>query len=264
MHLRDESRRQAGLNAEGDLSRAEETALLWPFDLILAIQDEERRVFAKMLPGRNLATLGHACEVRAMRSRRESILFVGGRYDLNVRGLLTFALEAWPAIAAQCPQARLEVAGGVGESPEVRRVAADSGGRIVLLGRYDRPDEVYDGPAAVICPLWAGSGLKIKVVEALAFGKATVATPIAAQGLADAVNRAFVLAETPRDFISPLVRMIEDANYRRRWETAAGALAGARFSADAVWQETDAKLASLLGRSVGSRFSDPRPAARAA
>jgi glycosyltransferase involved in cell wall biosynthesis len=264
LHLRDESRQRAGMAGETDISRAEEIALLRPFDLVLAIQEEERRVLAEMLPRHRVAALGHMCECRPMRSTRDSILFVGGKIDLNVRGLLTFVAEAWPAIAARCPDARLEIAGGICGVSEIARLATGSGGRITLVGKFERSEDVYDGPAAMICPLWAGSGLKIKMVEALAHGKATVGTPVAAQGLTDGANRAFVLARTAQDFVAPLVQFLEDAAHRRRWETAAVMFANSRFSADSVWQETDAKLASLLGRSLGSRFADKRSVACAA
>jgi hypothetical protein len=261
LYLRDESRVRVGLPAEAEISRAEEAELLRPFDLILAIQANERRTLAELLPGRRVATLGHSHQVRPLPSTRPAVLYVGSKIDVNVHGLLTFIREAWPEIAARCPQAHLEVAGGICQSAEIRRVAASPGNRILLRGVYDRSESVYDGPAVVICPLWAGSGLKIKMVEALAHGKATVSTPVGAQGLAEGVDRAFVLAHTAKDFIEPVARALDDLQFRQRLELAAAATARARFAHSAVWRETDGILASqLTGRTGAGSWTMARAA----
>jgi len=54
------SRRQARMPGECDLTLEEEIQLLRPFDLVLAIQNDEQRTLAKMLPGKRVITLGPA------------------------------------------------------------------------------------------------------------------------------------------------------------------------------------------------------------
>ena len=245
MHLRDESRRQSGLRADSDVSRSEEIRLLKRFDLVIAIQDAERSVFERMLPGHRVVSVGHAQAVRPLAARRSSLCFVGSRIDVNLQGITQFIERAWPAISARCPQARLEIVGTICRAPEVERLAAGDG-RIVLRGTVAETDDIYDGPAVMICPLWAGSGLKIKMVEALSHGKATVTTPIGAQGLEEGAGQAFLVAETPDDFVEPAARLLDQAAERAQWETAAAIFARHHFSRQRVWQELDAELDRLL------------------
>ncbi len=263
MHLRDESRRRAGLTVDFDISRAEEIRLLQRFQLVIAIQDAEQAVFEEMLPGRRVITVGHALQARPLPARRPTICFVGSKIDVNVQGITRFIEQSWPAIAANCPEARLEVVGTVCRAVQVEQLATHGGGRIVLRGLLPSTHDIYDGPSVMICPLWAGSGLKIKMVEALSYGKATVTTPIGAQGLEPGAGKAFLVAESPRDFVEPVLRLLSDSRERNRVEAAATIFARRQFSEQRVWRELDASLDQLLRRPTLSRatLAPPRRSA---
>jgi mannosyltransferase OCH1-like enzyme/glycosyltransferase involved in cell wall biosynthesis len=277
LHRRDDSLTGSGLPLEAGLTREEEAELLEPFDLVVAIQDEERRLFQEMLPQSRVVTLTHEQTVCPLPCKRPAVGFVGSDAAQNVHGLRDFLDGAWPAIARRRPDATLEISGEVGADEAIRRAAARDG-RIRLRGVVPRLDDIYRGPAAMIAPLWIGSGLKIKLVEALAHGKATVASPTAAQGLPLAEfaegERPFLIAQTPEDFVEPLVELLSDASLRRRYEANAAAFARQRFSAEAVWAEFDRALAQPLARTrrEGSARAaappsvpapEPTPAARA-
>jgi succinoglycan biosynthesis protein ExoO len=220
MHLRDETFRSADWRPENGVSREQERRLLTEYDVVLAIQDQERRILDEMLPGQKVITLAHAMEVDPQPCHTADICFVGSQYKVNERNLLAFVESSWPAIRRQCPTTRLLVAGGVCKCGAVARAAAKDE-RIVLRGLVAATREMYAGPAVVICPVGIGSGLKIKLVEALAHGKAVVATPIAAQGLEHVAGAVFAQVERPGDFVGPVVRIIRDAAYRQRFEAAA-------------------------------------------
>jgi hypothetical protein len=73
----------------------------------------------------------------------------------------------------------------------------------------------------VIAPLHEGTGLKIKVVEALGYGKALVTTPFAALGVEDGANSAFATAESSSDFAKTLQRIMQDDAECQRLMTGA-------------------------------------------
>jgi hypothetical protein len=110
----------------------------------------------------------------------------------------------------------------------------------------------------MICPLWIGSGLKIKLVEALAFGKATVASPVAAQGCESGIDRAFLLARGPADFVEPLVDLLSRPDRRRRLENGAVDFAREHFAPARVWAELDSILAQRFSTSASAPIS-PTP-----
>jgi glycosyltransferase involved in cell wall biosynthesis len=60
-----------------------------------------------------------------------------------------------------------------------------------------------------------GTGLRIKVIEALAAGKAVVATSVGAEGLENAKGRALVVSDDPTEFASNVVLILRDPERRR-------------------------------------------------
>ena len=73
----------------------------------------------------------------------------------------------------------------------------------------------------MISPLIVGSGLKIKLVEALAQGKAIVATTVTLQGVENQVSGSVMVADTPQAFIEAIVALIEDDALRAKMASAA-------------------------------------------
>jgi succinoglycan biosynthesis protein ExoA len=83
-----------------------------------------------------------------------------------------------------------------------------------MMGRVADLAPLYRCADAVISPLRAGSGLKIKLVEALAHGKAVVATRLTAQGVEDLVAGTVILADTPRSFAAGVLYLLNNPEAR--------------------------------------------------
>jgi len=260
MHLRDATLRRAGLPVEAGITRDEERKLLEPFDVVIAIQDTERRALRQMLPHTRVITVQHAWEPCPQPCRRKSICFVGSQYLVNTRSIMSFITRAWPAIRQRCADAQLELVGGVSREREVGQIAARDS-RIVLRGIVSTTADIYNGPAVVVCPLRMGSGLKIKMVEALAHGKATIGSPIASQGMEDGVGTAFLEAATPEGFVEPAIRLLTDDQRRMEWEAAALRYAAWKFSPSAAYGELEQLLRDrgLEGASLSNHHAE-RPA----
>lgn len=253
MHERDATLVAASLPTECGVSASEEQELLDRSDLVLAIQDREREALQRLLPRKRVITVGHAIEATPQPCLEPDLCFVGSKYRVNELSLLTFLQRAWPQIRARCPASCLEVVGGVGECASIV-AAARSDRRIVIRGTIGDTAAIYRGPAAVVCPMWIGSGLKIKLVEALAHGKAVVASPVAAQGLEEGANRAFVLAKEPEDFVQPVVELLKGDSARRAWERSALEFARRKFNQAAVWTDMQDALRELCDERLDGRL----------
>ncbi|HZZ30009.1 MAG TPA: glycosyltransferase [Pirellulales bacterium] len=236
LHQRDESLRAGGLPPAHNVTRQMERQMLETFDVILAIQDQEQQVLASMFPDRTVLTMGHSMDISPQPCHSADICFVGSRYYVNGVNLLKFLHEAWPAIRARCPDTKFQVVGGVCKSPQIIE-AARGDRRIVLRGMVLHTADMFHGPAVVVCPLWMGSGLKIKMVEALSHGKATVTTPVGSQGLEQGAGSAFLVVQEPADFVPPIVELLTNAQRREQLETTAIDFARAHFQTAFVWQE---------------------------
>jgi glycosyltransferase involved in cell wall biosynthesis len=139
-----------------------------------------------------------------------------------------FADKIWPAILAARPNATLTI---VGRQPtaKVRALTARPG--ITVTGTVDDVRPHVQAAAVFIVPLRAGGGTRLKILEALAMGKAIVSTSIGAEGLdlRDGVDG--VLADGDAAFARAVTALLGDPGRRREL----GVNGRARVEADCGW-----------------------------
>jgi glycosyltransferase involved in cell wall biosynthesis len=131
---------------------------------------------------------------------------------------------------------RLAIAGGVCGMLDI----ADA--NVTLLGVVDGSlAPVYRSAAVVVAPIFEGSGLSIKTVEALAMGKAVVGTPAAARGL-DPRSGAFVTLEMkadPEATADAILGLLADPHERRALGQKASAYAEREFGREVFFAAMD-------------------------
>lgn len=129
-------------------------------------------------------------------SRTPTFVFLGGLdFTPNRDGLTWFLRECREPVLAAVPDFRLLLVGrGTGDPPP----EADAwGGRVQPLGWVEDLDDVLLSAAGLLSPLRIGSGIKIKVLEALARGLPVVATPHGALGLDVGADDGCLVAPDP-------------------------------------------------------------------
>ncbi len=169
----------------------------------------------------------------------------------NHDGLSWFLEQGMPKLLARRPDARLHIA-GAGASPELHRLAARFGDSVVMHGFVEDLDEVMAGRCCLISPLRFGSGVKIKILEALARGLPVVATPVAAEGLGELEASGVVVVED----MSEAARALDDlARPDQRQPVARDALVTyyERFSADVAGRSYDAVFGTRAPIPAGIR-----------
>lgn len=239
MHDLFHARSGSGAGADRDsvavLGREEELALLARAGAVMAIQRDEAEMIAGALPGTRVivAPGTRAPETAHAPGDPARLLFVGSRTAPNSDGLRWFLETAWPQLRAAAPALRLDVVG---------TVAADFSGSAVPDGVHLHglvPDlaPFYRQAGIVISPLRFGSGLKIKLVEALAWGKPTVVTPVTLQGVEEVCGPAVLVAETAEGLVAAIRALRGDAALRARLSRRARAVVAEHFSADAAHRE---------------------------
>jgi len=213
------------------LDETEELSLLNQADAVIAIQEQEARFVVGKLPHKRvvLAPMAVPTVANPQPGHNRSILFVGSNTAPNVIGLRWFLRDVWPQIVAALPDCELAVAGSV------RRQFPAAPRGVRFLSVVPDLGPLYARAGVVISPLTAGSGLKIKLVEALGFGKAIVATPVSAQGVERLVAGTVNIAATAEDFARAVVELLTDEPLRTRKAQEALALAQRHFSAEACY-----------------------------
>jgi hypothetical protein len=203
-----------------------EMAMLGRADAVIAIQPEEAAKVRHRLPGTPvlLAPMATVSVADPQVGTGSNLLFIGSNTSPNVDALRWFFDEVWPLVRQANPTARLNVAGNVGANFPT---APDG---VVMLGRVDDLTPLYTDAAIVVSPLRGGSGLKIKLIEALGHGKAIVATTTTLQGVADTIGSAVIVANDAQDFADAIARLLNDAALRAIYGARALAVVRDHFS----------------------------------
>lgn len=234
MHDLFHTRAGGGKDSVAIVSRDDEVRMLGAADVVLAIQQEEAAFVAAKVPGTRAVLVPMPAEIATSPAPGEDdrLLFVGSNTAPNTVGLGWFLEQVWPAIRQARPACVLEVAGTVhrgfeGPVPE----------GVHFLGLVPDLAPLYRDAGLVISPLTFGSGLKIKLVEAMAAGKAVVATSITLQGVADRCGEAVICTDDAAEFAGAATRLAGDRTARANLAERALASAASNFSAATVHRE---------------------------
>ncbi len=203
---------------------------------LIAIQWDEAEAFKELAPGCRVVVVPAPFETPASKQAEPvpfRCAFIGSGSFHNVNGIEWFLAECWPAVRQALPQASLDIFGSVcvrlGHVPE----------GVNLRGVVDDLGAAYASAAAVIVPLHVGSGLKIKLVEALVYACPVVCTSVGAQGLMGIEPRPFLLADAPERFAAEIVRLLQAPDLAASLRAAASH-AAQLFEPAAAFAEFDA------------------------
>ncbi len=142
------------------------------------------------------------------------VLYVGAlTYAPNRAGLQWFVESIWPQLLARSPGVRLTIVGQGSRDFSVPETVAES---IDLLGFVEDLAPIYAASSVVVCPLLAGGGTRIKIIEAAAHGRPVVSTTIGAEGLDFVGGESIVLADSPGDFSRRLADILAASDDVRR------------------------------------------------
>lgn len=116
----------------------------------------------------------------------------------NEDGLQSFLRTVWPLVLARMPEAHLRVIGR--DAPQrLLTLMSDVGASVTMEGYVPDLGEALDQAAALINPLRFGSGIKLKVFEALGRSLPVVSTPVGAEGIASGPGTGIGIATEPAE-----------------------------------------------------------------
>jgi sugar transferase (PEP-CTERM/EpsH1 system associated) len=237
------------------------------FDRVLAVSDVDRDTLQRLYPASlpapptviptGVDTAFFVPQPVAGDAARR-VVFTGSMDWLpNVDGVQFFCREILPRIRQAEPDASFTIVGR-SPTPAVQRLALEAG--VEVTGRVDDIRPYLARSAVYVVPLRIGGGTRLKIFEAMAAGRAVVATTIGAEGLPTENGRHLLLADSAEAFAAAVVRLMRDPATRQALEVEARALVAARYDWSAAARHLEEALVNL--RTAASSAAASIPLAR--
>ena len=159
----------------------------------------------------------------------DSMIFVGGlSWYPNASAMSFFVRQVWPIIAAKRPSATLRIIGRNPPSDLLEDGAGDP--RIQVMGFVNDIRPVVLESMVYVCPIFDGGGTKLKMLDAMAMGKAIVAHPISCEGLDVVCGEQVLQAVEPEGFVNQILRVMDNPSLRETLQRNARDHVERRFS----------------------------------
>ena len=134
-----------------------------------------------------------------------SLFHIGSmEWQANEQGVIWFLNKVWPLVLSSFHNAKFHLA-GKGLSKQDPRFFQSG---IVNHGEVSDAEDFMHQHGVMIVPIQAGSGIRIKTLEAMALGVPIVSTSIGAQGLAVLDDVEVKIADEPRDFAEAICALL--------------------------------------------------------
>ena len=166
----------------------------------------------------------------------------------NVEGVLWFAREILPFIRRERPDVVFDVLGA--RPPEAVTRLAQQDERIRVTGYVPDPALYLEQAGAVIVPLLAGSGMRVKILQALAQELPVVTTSTGCEGIDVENGRHVFIADTPAEFSQAVLRLLADPQLGRELGRQGRALIQSRYEVHTALAAVDQAYVAWQGETI--------------
>lgn len=190
-------------------------------------------------------------------AHRSGALFVGSFPHLpNQDAFEHLVGDIWPLVRRRLPEARLTVAGA---RPPRWVLDADGCDGIEVAGEVPDLAPLYRSHRVLLAPIRAGSGTRLKILEAMSCGLPVVSTTIGAEGIEGRPGEHLMVADDAAGFADAAVELLGDAGENRRMALAGAGreLVADRYDWDRIAQKLRTALTEIAPRARRDDVASP-------
>ena len=214
--------------------RREELSIYREADGIYLCSSEDEQRLLEEIPGARTVVIPNAADVDYYQPRPmdpppdgRTVVYFGLLSTVpNIDAVVHFVQEIWPHIAKAHPEARCKIIGGW-PPPSLLALA---GPRVELTGFVPDLRPHLAAAAAVVVPLRLGGGTRLKIVEAMAMGKAIVSTTLGAEGIEAVPGRDILIEDQPAAFADAINQLLAEPGVAARIGQSARRVAVERYA----------------------------------
>lgn len=208
----------------------EEINILNKFDEILVISTEEKFIFSQFIK-KPIHIVAHGLPVKnTIESKTIDIIYVASDNEHNVAAAKWFFEKAYPHLDQNI---KITVIGKITKH-------INDYDNVSKIGFINDLDEAYTSSKIAICPMLTGTGLKIKVVEALSFGLPIVCNERGVDGLLNKTKNGCLVTNDEIEFANNIKKLLENSNFYDQISNEAKAFFNETLNTDVVYKTLDA------------------------
>jgi glycosyltransferase involved in cell wall biosynthesis len=225
-------------------------------DINVTMSATDAQLLAKLAPGARIALVPNGVDTAYFTpdnsDESPGLIYTGGmNMFANADAVLYFLAEIWPMIRAANPEVRFFAVGQ--DPPRALRDIADADPRVIVTGYVDDIRPYVRKASVYVVPLRVGGGTRLKVLDAMAMGKAIVSTSIGCEGIDVVDGRHIVIADEPAVFAERTVELLADGKRRNELSRAARSRVESLYAWPAMAQQLlDAYQAATTGSAATS------------
>jgi glycosyltransferase involved in cell wall biosynthesis len=209
-----------------------ETEATQLFDAVIPVSEPDMQWFSSVKRVRPLFLMETGVDTASYISEPEGgnlkVGFIGAlNWKPNLDGIRWFLKEVWPRLAKDFTDATFHIAGRAAPKSAQRWLGGE---RVIYEGEVGDAKEFMASVNVVVAPLFAGSGLRIKIIEAMSTGRTVIGTPVAVKGIPAIDRRELLVAGDAPAFCIALAEALEDEELRREMGHAAVKLVKERYN----------------------------------
>ena len=212
----------------------QEIARINIFDKAICISKEELNFFERVCKNTKFYYLPHFLEDKSDKKANKDtdIVFVGSDNPFNKDGMIWFFEKVMPYLNKKF---KIRIVGRVNEHLDRYKKKYTN---IEFISYVENLDDIYKETKITICPLQAGTGLKIKVVESLSFGLPVVTTKYGVVGMDVRYNGCIVVDEA-KEFASSIELLLNNEEKYIKYRKEAQGYFVDNFSKESVYKKLD-------------------------
>ena len=234
-------------------------------DLVFAAPNDARELVASGVDPETLRDTYHLgddaqLDLPSLRfaATGRKLMYVGFLgWEANAQGLLWFIEQVWPRLVARHPTLEFDIVGKGADARLETAVAAHPG--IRLHGFVDSLEDIYTTSRVSVAPLCFGSGMKVKVLDAMARGMPTVTTRVGAEGIAAQDGRHLLIADAPGEMADRIDALLDDPALWYRLQYESRALVRDRYTWRRLFDTMHCELRVALDARSTSSMPGPMP-----
>ena len=175
----------------------------------------ENRVTLPILTASFGVNMGDLKIDNAIFPEKDSLFFLGAMdWQPNIAAVEWFVAEVWDKIRTKHPQLKCYIAGR--NMNPIFLAHKNEKDNIFKIGEVPDAHLFMQSKNIMIVPLLAGGGIRIKLIEGMALGKAIVASSIALEGNPARNRQEVLIADSPNDFAAAVCELIEKPDFAHK------------------------------------------------